>query len=197
VLGADPSRALLREARARGRAAGLATRCAFRVADGARLPFRAGSFDAAVAVTVLLHVGASDRVLAEMGRVTRPGGRVAALDQDYGTFVLDLPDRALTRRILDAHAERAYANPWSGRALARRLRTAGLRRVRSRAFVVVDRVYDDYVRSLLERRVALCAGWRVIRPAEGRRWLASAEAAAGRGEFFMSLNYYAAAGIRP
>jgi hypothetical protein len=132
-----------------------------------------------------------------MMRVTRPGGRVAVLDQDFGTFVLDVPDRALTRRIVDGHAEHFYAEPWSGRTLARRLRLAGLARVRSQAFVVVDQVYDDYVRSMLERRVELATRWRLVAAVDGRRWLRSAEAAAGRGDFFMSLNYYGAVGVRP
>jgi SAM-dependent methyltransferase len=196
VVGVDPSRAFIREARRRASAEPRG-RCTFRVADGRGLPFPTASFDAAVAVTVLLHVTASDRVLAEMMRVTRSGGYVAVLDQDLGTLAIDLPDRALTRRIVDAHADRIYANPWSGRTLLRRFRTVGLRRVRGRAFVVVDRGYDSYVRSILERRVELTTSWRVITAAEGRRWLESADAAGGRGEFFMSLNYYAVVGVRP
>ncbi|HEV8674453.1 MAG TPA: methyltransferase domain-containing protein [Methylomirabilota bacterium] len=195
VVGVDPSRAFVAEARRRARRAGA--RCRFRVADGRRLPFAARAFDAAVAVTVLLHVPRSDQVLAEMVRVTRSGGRVAVLDQDLGTLVIDLPDRALTRRIIDGHAERFYPNPWSGRGLLRRLRAAGLRRVRGRAFVVVEPTYDSYVRSLLERRVAFTRRRRVITAAEGRGWLAQAEAAAARGDFFMSLNFYAATGVVP
>jgi SAM-dependent methyltransferase len=193
VVGVDPSRAFVREARRRTRGA----RVRFRVGDGADLPFRDRTFDAAVAVTVLLHVARSDRVLAEMCRVVRPGGTVAVLDQDFGTFVLDLPDRALTRRVVDGHAERYYANPWSGRSLLRQLRAAGLAGVRGRAFAVVEPRYDEYVRSLLSRRVQLAAKWRLVTRVEERRWLAAADEAGSRGDFYMSLNYYAAAGRRP
>lgn len=196
VVGVDPSRTFLARARERARAAGLDGRCTFRAGDGRRLPFGAATFDVTLAVTVLLHVPGSEAIVAEMARVTRPGGRVAVLDQDYGTLVLDLPDRALTRRIVEGHAERYYADPWSGRTLARRLRAAGLRGVRARAFVVVEPAYDAYVRSMLERRVELCRRWRLVTAAEGARWLASAAAAAARGAFFMSLNYYAAVGVR-
>jgi SAM-dependent methyltransferase len=196
VVGVDPSRWLLGVARGRARVDGTGSRLSFRVGDGLALPLPRASFDVALAVTVLLHVPAGDAILREMIRVTRPGGRVAVLDQDFGTFVLDVPDRALTRRLVDGHAERFYAEPWSGRTLARRLRLAGLREVRSRAFVVVDSVYDDYVRSMLERRVELAVRWRVVTAAEGRRWLGSAEAAASRGDFYMSLNYYGAVGVR-
>lgn len=197
VVGVDPSRYFIREARRRAREAGLDRRHVFRVADGLRLPFKAGMFDAAVAFTVLLHVAASDRVLAEMVRVTRPGGRVAVLDQDFGTLTLDLPDRELTRRILTTHAERLYPHPWSGRTLPRRLRAAGLSRVRSRVFVLVEREYDVLVRSQLLRRVELVRRWRAITAAEGRRWLASAEAAHARGDFFMTLNFYGVVGEVP
>lgn len=197
VVGVDPSGALLAVARRRTRLEESGAQPKFRRGDGLALPFASASFDVALAVTVLLHVPGSDRVLEEMARVVRPGGYVAVLDQDLGTFALDVPDRALTRRIVDGHAERFYADPWSGRTLARRLRRAGLTRVRSRAFVVVDRVYDDYVRWMLERRVDLAARWRLVTAADGRRWLRSVEAAADRGDFFMSLNYYGAVGVRP
>lgn len=196
TVGVDPSRALLRVARRRLAASAGGAAPTFRLGDGLALPFASASFDVTLAVTVLLHVPASARILDEMLRVTRPGGRVAVLDQDFGTLALDVPDRALTRRIVDGHAERFYAEPWSGRTLARRLRLAGLARVRSRAFVVVDRAYDDYVRSMLGRRVQLAVAWRLVSAAEGRRWLESLEDAAARGDFFMSLNYYGAAGVR-
>ena len=197
VTGVDPSRALLAVARRRARADASAPRPTFRLGDGLALPFAPASFDVTLAVTVLLHVPAGDRVLGEMIRVTRPGGRVAVLDQDYGTFVLDVPDRALTRQIVDGHAERFYAEPWSGRTLVRRLRLAGLTRVRGRAFVLVDPIYDDYVRSTLERRVKRAVEWRLVGAADAWRWLQSVEGAAARGEFYMSLNYYGAVGVRP
>jgi ubiquinone/menaquinone biosynthesis C-methylase UbiE len=195
VIGVDPSQALLQVARRRA-GASLGARPTFRQGDGLALPFVSASFDITLAVTVLLHVPRSERVLAEMMRVTRRGGRMAVLDQDFGTLALDVPDRALTRRIVDGHAERFYAEPWSGRTLARRLRQAGLARVRSRAFVVVDRVYDDYVRSMLGRRAELAVAWRLITAGEGRRWLESLEDAAACGDFFMTLNYYGAVGVR-
>jgi hypothetical protein len=50
---------------------------------------------------------------------------------------------------------------------------------------------------MVERRVELATRWRLVAAVDGRRWLRSAEAAAGRGDFFMSLNYYGAVGVRP
>jgi hypothetical protein len=47
-----------------------------------------------------------------------------------------------------------------------------------------------------ERRVKLAVQWRVVTAAEGRRWLGSVEAAASRGDFYMSLNYDEVVGVR-
>jgi len=45
-------------------------------ADGMELPFADGSFDVTVAVTVLCFANPAGRLVAELARVTRPGGRV-------------------------------------------------------------------------------------------------------------------------
>lgn len=47
-------------------------------ADAAALPLRDGSVDAAVAVATLEFTTDPEKVLAEMARITRPGGRVVA-----------------------------------------------------------------------------------------------------------------------
>ncbi|MEE2526259.1 methyltransferase domain-containing protein [Hyphobacterium sp. HN65] len=45
--------------------------------DAHRLPFRSESFDAVICSEVLEHVGNPDRVIREIDRITKPGGRVA------------------------------------------------------------------------------------------------------------------------
>ncbi len=59
---------------------GMADRVRFQVADAMDLPFDAGSFDAAWAFESLGHVPDRLRVLSEMARVLRPGGRMALSD---------------------------------------------------------------------------------------------------------------------
>jgi 2-polyprenyl-3-methyl-5-hydroxy-6-metoxy-1,4-benzoquinol methylase len=68
VHGAEAEPALVQAAQARGvdaRAVDL---------EGAALPWPAAAFDAVVAAEVIEHVVDTDRLLAEMGRVLRPGG---------------------------------------------------------------------------------------------------------------------------
>src|SRR5207245_11653728 len=74
VVGVDRSRLLLDRARELCREAARRPRIALRAADGARLPFATHRFDAALAITVILHVADPLGVVRELVRVTRPGG---------------------------------------------------------------------------------------------------------------------------
>jgi SAM-dependent methyltransferase len=74
VTGVDVALPALRAAGVRARDA--AARLAAVGADALRLPFRTGTFDVSIAVTVLCFVGAPAQALSEMARVVKPGGRV-------------------------------------------------------------------------------------------------------------------------
>lgn len=76
VVGVDRVPELL--ALARERAPANAT---FVESDAAALPFGDGAFDLAGTLRTLHHVPRPEVVLAELARVTRPGGRVLVVDQ--------------------------------------------------------------------------------------------------------------------
>lgn len=78
VVGVDPNRELL--ALARERAQGMPN-VGLVEADGERLPFDDRSFDLAATIRTLHHVQRPELVIAELTRVTRPGGRVLVVDQ--------------------------------------------------------------------------------------------------------------------
>ena len=78
VIGADFSAAML--ARARGKTSGKADSGGWLQADALRLPFADGSFDAVASAFVLRNLVDLPAAFAEMARVLRPGGRIAALD---------------------------------------------------------------------------------------------------------------------
>jgi SAM-dependent methyltransferase len=50
------------------------------VADGLRLPFRAGTFDAVVGLDLVHHLARPAAFFAEAARVLRPGGRIAVIE---------------------------------------------------------------------------------------------------------------------
>lgn len=196
VTGVDMSRAFVRASRRLARERGLGGRVDFRVGDGTRLRVPANRFDCALAVTVLLHVPRSGAILRELLRVTRPGGVVGVQDQDFGTQVLDHPDRALTRRIFDGVAERTYADPFSGRTLVRRLMRLGLGRVRLISDIYQATRLDPFTRSLLERRAQHAVEFGLVSARAAARWFAAIERADARGELVFTFNFYGAAGVK-
>jgi ubiquinone/menaquinone biosynthesis C-methylase UbiE len=197
VTGVDPSRVFVREARRLARKSGLGSRVSFQVGDGRQLRFRDGTFDATLAVTVLLHVPDSDRLLREMIRVTVPGGIVAVQDQDFGTLALDHPDPALTRRILEGVARKIYADPWSGRTLRRKLSSLGLDSVRLLTDVYQDAAFEPWTGTFLLRRAENAVKWKIVSERQAERWLAGIEARAYAKTFLMTLNFYGVVGVKP
>ena len=77
IVGVDISPFLLGEARALARREGESA-ITFQQGNAEALPFPDNSFDAAMACTVL-EEGDADRMLGEMVRVIRPGGRVGVI----------------------------------------------------------------------------------------------------------------------
>jgi SAM-dependent methyltransferase len=79
MSGVDPSDGMLEVLRARW------PQIEAQTASGTALPFADGSFDLVMCVAVMHHIAAADAVratLAEMVRVSRPGGRVLVWDHN-------------------------------------------------------------------------------------------------------------------
>jgi len=79
VVGADFSEGMLREARGK-LAARRAARLPLLAADALALPFADASFACVTSAFLLRNLEDLARGLAEMRRITRPGGRVVSLD---------------------------------------------------------------------------------------------------------------------
>ena len=193
LAGVDPSRTVLATARRLCRGTGIT----LREADGAKLPFTDNGFDVTLAVTVLLHVADPLAVVREMARVTRPGGRVAVQDQDFGAVVVTHPDRALTARILDGVVDRLYEEPHSGRRLPGLLREAGLDKIRVRTDVFQDTTLEPYTQTFLERRAENAVRFGIADAVTAQRWLDGFTAVARAGAFLFTVNYYGAIGVKP
>jgi ubiquinone/menaquinone biosynthesis C-methylase UbiE len=92
----------------------------YRVSDGAPLPYEDGRFDVTFAVCVLHHVepGGRSPLLAEMGRVTRPGGLVVVFEHN--------PANPLTRKVVRSCSFDEGVQLLGRRETSRRLGAAGL-----------------------------------------------------------------------
>lgn len=100
--------------------------------DAHRLPYVEVSFDAVCCHFLLLWVSDPTQVVAEMGRVTRPGGAVLLLaEPDYGGRI-DYPyELAILGEWQSQGLTRAGANPQIGRRLSALLSRAGLVEIES------------------------------------------------------------------
>jgi SAM-dependent methyltransferase len=129
VVGLDPSPGFLAFAAERITDA----RVRWQEGDGTALPFPDGDYDAAVSGLVLNFLARADLVVAEMVRVTRPGGTVAAYVWDYGEGMQILRHFWDAAIALDAGAaaldEANRSATWRPAALRTLFRAAGLRDV--------------------------------------------------------------------
>jgi SAM-dependent methyltransferase len=104
------------------------------------------SFDLVHARTLLLNVQNPQQIVAEMVRITRPGGVVVVQEPDAGAWSCDPPHPAFD--ILRAAILRAYRRTGRdfniGRRIARMLRDAGLGDVQVRATARVTHPGEYY-----------------------------------------------------
>ncbi len=130
VVGIDISPDMLRVARRKHHQGNLS----FREADATELPFAAAEFDVACISFALHEMPASvrTRALTEMARVTRPGGRIVAVD--YA-----LPDnrvaRAIVFRAVRLYERDSYAE-FVGRSLAGMVAESGIEVILARRALV-------------------------------------------------------------
>jgi SAM-dependent methyltransferase len=80
VIGVDRDPFWIDKATARATARALSHRFQYRVSDARALPFPDASFDLVTCQTLLIHLADPAAVIAEMARVTRPGGLVLAAE---------------------------------------------------------------------------------------------------------------------
>ena len=123
VIGVDLSQTMIDEANKR--ADGLPGKLTFEKGDALALSYKDNTFDAVMSSIVFQHLPDPGLGLAEMVRVTKPGGTVTIIEQDWETFVIDCGDKAVTRKIANFFCDRV-PHGWIGRELYHLFCGAGL-----------------------------------------------------------------------
>ncbi|MCA1666048.1 MAG: methyltransferase domain-containing protein [Thermomicrobia bacterium] len=191
-VGLDASETMI--AAARRRAEQTRVPAAFEVGDAQALPYPDGTFDVCHSERVLMHVPDAERVVAEMVRVARPGGRIGILDIDQETMVADSADRQTTRTIVHTFTD-AIRNGWIGRQLPRLLKERGLEDVSVDA-VEVFTTYA-FAELLLGGHTTRLQAEGALTPEEVRAWWGGLRAAAERGVFLLGFTAFIVAGTKP
>jgi ubiquinone/menaquinone biosynthesis C-methylase UbiE len=191
ITGIDPSQTAISLAISLASAQG-ANRPHFERAAGEALPFADGSFDAASCISVLAFCEHPDRVLAEMRRVLRPGGRLLVASSDEDLRVYGGNDRRLGRAITHAIADRTR-HPWIGRQLAYLIERAGLHIARERILTDFERrfqpgmagfIFAHSMRDYLTERGGISAD-------DYGRWIADLEQCERNGSYAYSVTTFA------
>lgn len=192
VTGIDSSQAMI--GRARHRAGQSGADVCFETGDAASLPFADASFDACRAERLLIHVPGPQQVIAEMTRVTRAGGRIAALEPDVGDVVVDHPDPDTTGIIMRTFAVGAVAHGRIGRLLPRMFRWAGLAEVSVTPVMIL--VHHEFFHMMFAGHVnRLCADG-VLDRRQADRWWSQLADAARRGDFLAGVLFFLVAATR-
>ena len=194
AVGIDPSAELLAIANDQASREQLAVELHHGTA--AALPFGAGAFDTVVVPLVLLHVPHAEAVLPELIRVLRPGGKLGVWERDNESFLVNHPDRALTRRIIAAGTDDTAVNAWIGRRLPGLLEAAGLGQVQIRSFPTIERDPAGAVVRYLLRWVDVATELGRITADERQQWLADLERETRHGGFLVGVTHLFVWGVR-
>jgi ubiquinone/menaquinone biosynthesis C-methylase UbiE len=124
IEGIDGSESLIEEARRRAQDSNVPLN--YSTGDARSLPFEDSCFDLCRAERVLLYLENPAQSVAEMARVTRPGGHIIIFDFDYGAIFIDSDFAKVTRQI-EALIASEPRNPTIGRGLPHLLRKAKFR----------------------------------------------------------------------
>lgn len=163
----------------------------FEAADATQMPYADETFDLVYVAAVLAHVPSGMEILKEMVRVTKVGGTIAVLDQDFETAVLYPGDKQLTRSVLNAAAD-YWSDGWMGRKLPSMFKHLGLTDIAVDARVRIDRQFEkpffDRIRHWIVE-----AGF----PSDqADQWFADLCQQASVDEFLFTRNWYAVSGIK-
>jgi ubiquinone/menaquinone biosynthesis C-methylase UbiE len=184
VVGFDSSRALVEAARRT--VAGLAGVEVIE-ADAHAIAAADGAFDDTRIDRSLQHIASADRVIAEMARLTRPGGFVSASEPDWRTFSMTLDGSPVGARLAAAWIS-GFRNPCIGGALVDLLADRGLDisdhmvdAVLLRRFEDADIVFD------IHENAARCVQRGIVAAADAAALLAEMQARSDAGRFYAML----------
>jgi SAM-dependent methyltransferase len=181
IVGLDPTTALIEQARERAKAAGV-SHAAYDVGDIREIARPDASCDATFCDKILVHVSPIAQAIGELARVTRPGGRVGAVEW-FSQGMMIAGDYATTRQVLEGSAPQGALNPLAPLDLERHL-GASLTAITSGSVVAEARQFLPSLQIMLKRRVEQAQSLGALTAEAGAGWLRELHDRDARGEFY-------------
>ena len=193
VHGVDINARFVADARARAtdRAAAHVT---FHHVEGAALPFADASHERVIAKNVLEYVPDLAATLAEATRVLAPGGKLHAIDSDWGFVIVEPWGKPTVDRFFAA-ASPAFREPYIGRKLPAAFHAAGLVDIDVRIVPIVDR--SGGLLSVLRNMRSYIRTFRTLPDDEVDALIAAAERGISDGTYTACLPQFLVTGTRP
>ena len=178
---------------ATGRAADV-DNVSFHLVQDGRIPLADGAVNRALCKNVLEYVPDLSATLAEFHRVIQPGGRLLAIDSDWGFVIVEPWGRATTERFFNAAAP-AFKEPEIGRSLRGHLLDAGFEDVQVTVRAGVDTEGGSLL--VLRNMASYATQFDLLTKEEADTLLARAEEAVPAGRFLFCLPQFLVTATRP
>ena len=127
--------------------------------------------------------------------MTRPGGRIAVIDSDWGMHAIHGADPQLTNRVITCWADQ-IPNGWSGRRLPGLFAATGMTDACINADTLT--VGDARLPALepFATMASVAQGTGALTDDEARRWLQQLAQASTDGSFFWAITLFLVVGTR-
>jgi ubiquinone/menaquinone biosynthesis C-methylase UbiE len=195
VVAVDCSHTMLEAAKSSAEGLGLCID--FVLGDAGCLDYDDESFDCARVDRTLQHIPEPKKVLTEMARVTKSGGRIVAYEPDWGTFAIGSVDRQVTRKITDFWCD-TFKSGWIGRYLYGHFMAMGLEKVQvyPSTLVITDLDLAEKVFDLF-KNAEKAVNLGQVSSSEVAGWLKGLREDYLQGRFFCSYTGFMACGRKP
>ena len=192
IIGVDVNRYLLREATALATQEGLANVIAFQEGDAQALPFPDNHVDVALSFTVL-EEGNAERMLGELVRVAKPGGRVAAMVRALDIpWVINVSLRPEVKTKVQIPRGFVEAKGCADASLYLRFHEAALTHVQMWPQFAVFEQHDTP-----QAQFASGAILGILTAEEAQEWHVSVAQAVADGTYFIAQPFHCAVGTKP
>jgi len=192
IIGVDVNRYLLREATALAMQEGLSDVIAFQEGNAEALPFPDNHVDMALSFTVL-EEGNADRMLAELVRVAKPGGRVAVMVRALDIpWAVNVPLRPEVKTKVEVPRGFVGAQGCADASLYRRFHEAGLTHVQ-----MFPQLAAFEEPQTPQAQFAHGAILGALSADETQEWHVAMTQAVADGTYFIAQPFHCAVGTKP